>query len=195
MDFYLRKALAPCLVSTLQASQSTNVRIFVAGIFHLVSHFALDYRSRHHKFKSQLGHITHGNWSLNHFYGYSLASTFIIFLFILSLPFLSLLWFSLLFNFKNVVFIGKSMSRSTGYITKTRLFKYIENFITKNWKFSDKNSDIFHISMFLSRNKNNNVYPCEPQFYYIKMGFKGVKIIYASFHDEWLRGLRLLRQM
>ena len=31
-------------------------------------------------------------------------------------------------------------------ITKTRLFKYIENFTTKNWKFSDKNSDIFHIS-------------------------------------------------
>ena len=24
------------------------------------------------------------------------------------------------------------------YITKTRVFKYIENFITKNWKFSDK---------------------------------------------------------
>ena len=32
------------------------------------------------------------------------------------------------------------------YTTKTRLFKYIENFITKTWKFSDKNSDIFHIS-------------------------------------------------
>ena len=31
-------------------------------------------------------------------------------------------------------------------ITKTRLFKYIENFTTKNWKFSDKNSDIFRIS-------------------------------------------------
>ena len=31
-------------------------------------------------------------------------------------------------------------------ITKTHLFKYIENFTTKNWKFSDKNSDIFHIS-------------------------------------------------
>ena len=27
--------------------------------------------------------------------------------------------------------------------------------------------------MFLSRNKNNNVYPCKPQFYYIKVGFKG----------------------
>ena len=28
-------------------------------------------------------------------------------------------------------------------IMKTRLFKYIENFTTKNWKFSDKNFDIF----------------------------------------------------
>ena len=68
-------------------------------------------------------------------------------------------------------------------ITKTRLFKYIENFASKNWKFSDKNSDTFHISaqnidwgyplepprrggsneylqsMFLSRNKKNNVNP------------------------------------
>ena len=34
-------------------------------------------------------------------------------------------------------------------------------------------------SMFLSINKKNNVYmyPCKPQFYYIKVGFKGVKII------------------
>ena len=32
-------------------------------------------------------------------------------------------------------------------------------------------------SMFLSRNKKNNVYPCKPQFYYIKVGFKGFKII------------------
>ena len=64
-----------------------------------------------------------------------------------------------------------------------------------------KNSDIFPISaqnidcgylfepprwggsneypqpMFLSRNKKNNVYPCKPQFYYIKVGFEGVKII------------------
>ena len=86
-------------------------------------------------------------------------------------------------------------------ITKTRLFKYIENFTAKNWKFSDKNSDIFHISaqnidcgyslepprrggsnkypqsMVLSRNKKNNVFPCKPQFYYINVGFKGVKII------------------
>ena len=32
-------------------------------------------------------------------------------------------------------------------------------------------------SMFLSRNKKNNIYPCKPQFYYIKVGFKGVKIV------------------
>ena len=32
-------------------------------------------------------------------------------------------------------------------------------------------------SMFLSKNKKNNVYPYKPQFYYIKVGFKGVKII------------------
>ena len=71
----------------------------------------------------------------------------------------------------------------------------------KRGKFSDKKFWYFHISaqnidcryslepprrggsneypqsMFLSSNKKNNVYPCKPQFYYIKMGFKGVKII------------------
>ena len=31
-------------------------------------------------------------------------------------------------------------------ITKTHIFKYIDKFTTKNWKFSDKNFDIFHIS-------------------------------------------------
>ena len=72
-------------------------------------------------------------------------------------------------------------------------------------KKSDKKSDIFHISahnidyryslepphqggsneytqsMFLSRNKKNNVYPYKPQFYYIKVGFKGVKNIFGMF--------------
>ena len=32
-------------------------------------------------------------------------------------------------------------------------------------------------SMFFEQNKKNNVYPCKPQFYYIKVGFKEVKII------------------
>ena len=30
-------------------------------------------------------------------------------------------------------------------------------------------------SMFLNRNTKINVYPCKPQFYCIKVGFKGVK--------------------
>ena len=38
-------------------------------------------------------------------------------------------------------------------------------------------------SMFLSRNKKNNVYPCKPQFYYTKVGFKGVKTILVCFRD------------
>ena len=87
-------------------------------------------------------------------------------------------------------------------ITKTSLFKYIENFTTKKLKnIQIKNSDIFHISAqnidwgyslesprqgdsneypqsyFFSRNTKNNVYLCKPQFYYIKVGFKGFKII------------------
>ena len=87
------------------------------------------------------------------------------------------------------------------YITKPRLCKYIVNFTSKNEYFQMKTSDIFHISaknidcwyslepprrggsteypqsMFLSRNKKNNVYPCKPMFYYVKVGFMGVKII------------------
>ena len=46
-------------------------------------------------------------------------------------------------------------------ITKTRLFKYIENFTTKNLKFSDKNSDIFHIS---AQNIDCR-YPLEPPWW------------------------------
>ena len=77
----------------------------------------------------------------------------------------------------------------------------------KTESFQIKKSDIFHISaqnidcgyslepprrggsneyphsMFLSRNKKNNVYPCKPQFYYIKVRFKGVRIIEVCFRD------------
>ena len=94
-------------------------------------------------------------------------------------------------------------------ITKTCLLKHTENFTIKIWKFSNKKFWYFHISaqnidcgyslepprrggsneypqsMFLSRNKKNNVYPCKPQFYYIKVGFKGVKTIKVCFRD-WL---------
>ena len=43
--------------------------------------------------------------------------------------------------------------------------------------------------MFLSRNKNSNVYPCKPQFYYAQVEFKEVNIVKASFRDDmvdWL---------
>ena len=46
----------------------------------------------------------------------------------------------------NIYTQTKSSFFSMSDIMKSRLFKYIENFTTKNWKFSDKNSDIFHIS-------------------------------------------------
>ena len=76
-------------------------------------------------------------------------------------------------------------------ITKTLLFKYIENFTYKNWNFLIKRyfytpvhnidrwggSKEYPQTMFLSKNKKNNVNACKPQFYYIKAGFKGVKII------------------
>ena len=38
-------------------------------------------------------------------------------------------------------------------------------------------SNEYQQSMVLSRNKKYNVYPCKPQFYNIKVEFKGVKII------------------
>ena len=85
-----------------------------------------------------------------------------------------------------------------GFITKnTPIQIYGEFRPTKTENFQIKNSDIFHISaqnidcgysleptrrgssneypqsMFSSKNKTNNVYPCKPQFYYIKVGFKG----------------------
>ena len=75
----------------------------------------------------------------------------------------------------------------------------------KTENFQIKSSDIFHISaqniycgyslepprggnrleavltsthnLCFEQFKKNNVYPCKPQFYYIKVGFKGVKII------------------
>ena len=81
-------------------------------------------------------------------------------------------------------------------------YSNILNILTsKKWKFSDKNSNISHTSgqniecgyslelprwgssneypqsMLLGRNRKNNVYPCKPQFYYKKVGFKGVSII------------------
>ena len=87
------------------------------------------------------------------------------------------------------------------YYENTPIQMYAKFHLKKTEKFQIKTSGIFHISapnidcgyplepprrggsneypqsMFLSRNKKNNVYHCKPQFYYIKVGFKGIKII------------------
>ena len=93
------------------------------------------------------------------------------------------------------------MSNSLYPIRKQAYSNILKILPPKNENFQIKNSDIFYItaqntdcgyslepprrggsneylqSMFLSRNKNNIVYPCKLQFYYIKVGFKGVNII------------------
>ena len=80
---------------------------------------------------------------------------------------------------------------------KTHPIKYIETFTNKNWKFQIKfwylsyffskhrlwvllelpQCNEYPQSMILSRNKENDVYPGKPLFYYIKVGFKEDRII------------------
>ena len=90
------------------------------------------------------------------------------------------------------IFTGRILdSQKCKTLRKTRLFKYIENFTTKKGQFSNKSYDIFHIlaqnidcgySLELptiyvfKQTMKNKVYPCKPQFNYIKVGFKGVKL-------------------
>ena len=46
---------------------------------------------------------------------------------------------------------GRSLKDGHVCITKTRLFKYIENFTSKNWKFSDKKTLTFFIFLLKTR--------------------------------------------
>ena len=88
--------------------------------------------------------------------------------------------------------LPRHSEKKTWHITKARLFKYIENFTSKRLKnVLIKTPRYFsyvcskdrlwvltstHNLCFFRRNKTNNVYPCIPQFYYIKVGFKGSKL-------------------
>ena len=102
-----------------------------------------------------------------------------------------------------------TITESSLHLRKHAYSNIFENITTKNWKFLDTNSDTFHISaqnidngyplelprwgrcneypqsMFLSRNKKNNVYPCKPQLYYIKVGFKGSKLYSMFSWRQW----------
>ena len=96
------------------------------------------------------------------------------------------------------VSFGSLLSIHTFYPLRKHAYSNILNFLPpKNENFQIKKSDVFHISaqnidcgyslepprrggsngypqsMFLSRNKKNNVYLCKTQFYYIKNGVSG----------------------
>ena len=95
-------------------------------------------------------------------------------------------WFSWCF--------GRFLTTSLRKHAYSNILKFLP---TKNENFQIKNSDNFLYfcskhrlwyslepprrggsneyprSMFLSRNKKNNIYPCKPLFYYMKVGFKG----------------------
>ena len=114
----------------------------------------------------------------------------------------------LLYYFPHKVGFDFSCTLSGKTLRKHAYLNILKILPPKNENFQIKNSYILHISyqnidcgyalepphwgssnaypqsMFLSRNKKNNVYPCKPQFYYIKVGFKGVKIIWACFRDD-----------
>ena len=103
-------------------------------------------------------------------------------------------------EYQQHIFSCSSSKKNT--LRKHDYSNILQFLLPKNENFQIKNSDIFLISaqnidcgysleppqwggsneypqsMFLSRNKKNNVYPCKPQFYYIKVGFKGDKIIF-----------------
>ena len=106
-------------------------------------------------------------------------------------------WTTTLRKFWRILYHGSAVNT----LRKQAYSNILKILPAKKEKKSDKNSDIFHIpaenidcgytlepprrggsngypqSMFLSRKKNNNVYPCKPQFYYLKVRFMGVKII------------------
>ena len=74
-------------------------------------------------------------------------------------------------------------------------FLYFSYFCSKHrlWVLV-RGSNEYPQSMFLSRNKQNNVYPCKLQFYYIKVGFKGVKLymhVFVMFSDI-IREMRII---
>ena len=101
-------------------------------------------------------------------------------------------------DFSLILVIHISMKR---HYENMPILNILKSLPPKNENFQMKNSGIFQISalnidcgyslepprrggsneypqsMFLSSNKNDNIYPCKPQFYYIIVGFMGVKII------------------
>ena len=92
-----------------------------------------------------------------------------------------------------LLFQSKAPCKENDFITKTKKMKMF-SYNSDIFRISAQNIDCvyslepprrcgsneFPQSVFLSRNKKDNVYPCKPQFYYIKVGFTGVKIMYSA---------------
>ena len=109
----------------------------------------------------------------------------------------SLDWQTKIILERNVLLKADSKRQNYPVHYENKPIQIYRKFHLQNWKFSDKKlwyylysaqkidcgyslepprrggSNEYPQSMFLSRNKKNNVYPCKPQFYYIKVGFKG----------------------
>ena len=85
----------------------------------------------------------------------------------------------------NIKFGENPLTFTQGIVRKLKIKKDVPttDWHTHGWQTWNHNtpplwggSNEYPQSMFLSRNKKDNVYPCKPQFYYIRVGFKGVKL-------------------
>ena len=65
------------------------------------------------------------------------------------------------------------LQKNENFQIKTPIFFQIS---AQNIDYGYGGSNEYPQSMFSSKNKENNVYPCKPQFYFINVRFKGVKI-------------------
>ena len=78
-------------------------------------------------------------------------------------------------DYSNILKISPSKSESFSYIFHISAQNIDCGYsLEPPWR---SGSNEYPQSVFLSRNKKNNVYHCKPQFDYIKAGFKVFKII------------------
>ena len=80
-------------------------------------------------------------------------------------------------------YVPSQMHFKLWYTLYVNTFKPGVQYITKTCLYN------VSLSMFLSRNKKDNYYPCKPHFYIVKVGFTGVYIIFlisAHKHRLWV---------
>ena len=70
---------------------------------------------------------------------------------------------------------------STNNLYFEQQYKKYQSFLSENFQFLEVKFSIYwnrrvFVMYVLSKNKKNTIYPCKPQFFYIKVGFKGSKL-------------------